>query len=75
MGGAGDWPLIVNVSCVQQAFINEFTTKEQQQAALAKQGKPYYVPDPVSEAEAFVAPWMASGDFSTINATFGCPDF
>jgi hypothetical protein len=74
VGGADDWPLVVNVPCIQQAFVNEFTAKEQQQAALAEQGKPYYVPDPESEAAAFVAPWMASGDFSTIDATYGCPD-
>lgn len=70
----GQWPLIVNVPCIQQAFINKFTAEEQQQTALANQGKSYFVPDPSSEAASFVAPWMASGDFSSIDATYGCPD-
>jgi hypothetical protein len=74
VGGVDAWPLIVNVPCIQQAFVDEFTAKEQQQTALAEEGKPYYAPDPTSEAAAFVAPWMASGDFSTIDATYGCPD-
>ena len=38
-----------------QGFISRFTTEELQETALAKQGKPYYVPDPVSEANAYVA--------------------
>jgi hypothetical protein len=31
-----------------QAFVEKFTTEEQQQAALARAGKPYYIPDPVA---------------------------
>jgi hypothetical protein len=37
------------------AFVNAFTKEEEQETALAQEGKTYYIPDPVSEADAYVA--------------------
>lgn len=37
------------------AFVNAFTSEEEQETTLAEEGKTYYVPDPVSEADAYVA--------------------
>jgi multidrug efflux pump subunit AcrA (membrane-fusion protein) len=36
-------------------FVNAFTTEEQRETVLAQEGHPYYIPDPVSEANAYVA--------------------
>ena len=37
------------------AFVNAFTTEEERETVLAQEGQPYYIPDPVSEANAYVA--------------------
>ena len=37
------------------AFVNAFTAEEERETVLAEEGEPYYVPDPVSEANAYVA--------------------
>lgn len=36
-------------------FVNAFTTEEMRETVLAREGHPYYIPDPVSEANAYVA--------------------
>lgn len=36
-------------------FVNAFTAEERNETDLADEGKPYYIPDPVSEANAYVA--------------------
>jgi hypothetical protein len=37
------------------AFVNAFAAEEERETALAEEGKTYYIPDPVSEADAYVA--------------------
>jgi hypothetical protein len=37
------------------AFINAFTAEEERETVHAEEGAPYYVPDPISEANAYVA--------------------
>jgi hypothetical protein len=45
----GDNPAWIN------AFVNAFTAEEERETVLAEEGEPYYVPDPISEANAYVA--------------------
>ena len=45
----GDNPAWIN------AFVNGFTAEEERETVLAEEGEPYYVPDPISEANAYVA--------------------
>ena len=37
------------------AFVNAFTAEETRETVLAKEGKAYYVPDPISEANSYAA--------------------
>jgi hypothetical protein len=37
------------------AFVNAFRAEEERETGLAEEGEPYYVPDPISEANAYVA--------------------
>jgi hypothetical protein len=37
------------------AFVNAFTAEEEQETILAEHGETYYIPDPISEANAYVA--------------------
>jgi hypothetical protein len=37
------------------AFVNAFTAEEERETVLAEQGETYYIPDPISEANAYVA--------------------
>jgi hypothetical protein len=37
------------------AFVNAFRAEEERETVLAEEGEPYYVPDPISEANAYVA--------------------
>ena len=36
-------------------FVNAFTKEEERETVLAQEGQPYYIPVPVSEANAYVA--------------------
>ena len=45
----GDGPAWVN------AFVSAFTAEEERETTLAQQGRTYYIPDPISEANAYVA--------------------
>jgi hypothetical protein len=40
--------------CWPRYFLDEFTALEKQETALAEQGKPYFVPDPSSDAFTFI---------------------
>ena len=37
------------------AFVNAFRAEEERETVLAEEGEPYYVPDPISEANAYLA--------------------
>jgi len=45
----GDNPAWIN------AFVSAFTAEEERETKLAEEGAPYYIPDPISEANAYVS--------------------